>query len=338
MTFWEVADRLGMTLQWDAENGNNDFGRPMMFTTRQSTKVKLVPKSFRPWPKSDSGPFRVILGAIPHFAIENNGLEARTRIGGRAAILNMGGDGGTESLVIPLEVWAEPRLALKTSANIRVIEAIDEDDQSIAANLKGEIDPANAAYGEHAVSTVRTRLRLKGVGSTPLTLKSLKGTIPVDVEARRSDPILIPIPKAGQDEQKPVACGTTTVQIHGISNIPFGGFRGGGGGGGSGVDMTVRRDGWSFVGIGGRRGAGLVSQTLNADNDRFWDNIEVLDAQGRLYRGGMRRTLSGEGDAIHLIYSIDPHDGVGPPTHLRFYPGIRTTVEVPFEFHNIKLR
>jgi hypothetical protein len=327
--FWEVADRLGMTLLWEVES--RDFGRQMSQTT---TTVKLVPKALKPLPTSDFGPFRVVIHGPAHQAREIAGDEPRPRnlgMGFRNAG-NMGIGAAETSLVLPMEILAEPRLALRSSGNIRITEAIDDEDQSIAGNLRGELDPANNLNGERSLSTLKVRLRLKSASSTPLRLKSLKGTIPIEIEARRIEPIVIPIPGPGQGEQKPVLCGGTTMQVHGLTKNQFG-FAGN-----FALDLTIRREGWSFVGLGGRRGMGQIWQVVSGDTDRFWDNIEIVDAQGRAYRGGTRRPTAGEGDGIRLQYALDAREGVGQPTHVRFYGGVRTIVEVPFEFQNVKLR
>ena len=326
--FWEVADRLGMTLHWDVESQN--FGRQMNQT---AATVKLIPKSLRPLPSSDFGPFRIVLSGPATFARKVTVDDPRFRNQGMGfRNPGVGVVGGAEtSLVVPLEILAEPRLAIRSSGNIRVTEAIDEKDYSIATNLRGELDPTNNVASDRT-SVVNLRLRLEGATATPLTLKRLKGTIPIEIEARRLEPIVIPIPIAGQGEQKPVLCGGTTLQVHGLTKNQLG-FAGN-----YALDLTIRRDGWRFMGLGGRRGMGQIWQVVSGDTDRFWNNIEIVDAQGRAYRGGTRRPTASEGDGIRLQYALDTREGVGAPTQVRFYGGVRTMVEVPFEFHNVKLK
>ena len=320
---WTLMDRLGMTFQWDFE-ATNDFGRPPI---RRAAMVKIVPRPAGVIRTSDNSPFRVVLNPS-HSAAENpvpfDG-PGRNRAGSfRAA-------GGDPSTVIPLEIQAEPRLSLHPTGVIRLTEATDDTGRSFSGSLRGELDLANLNLNGRAVSNTRVQLRFRGGDAEPRSLKRLRGTIPVVVEARRLEPILIPIPNQNHPEQRPVSFGGATVQVHGLTTRAFslkGAYT---------LDLTVRRDGWSFVGGGGRGRMGqFAGQVVVAD--AIWDNLEIVDATGKPFLVGSPRTLGAESDGVHVQLEITPRTEAGVPTDVRFFGSLRTTVEIPFDFHDVKVR
>jgi hypothetical protein len=325
---WPLMDRLGMTFQWDFEQVN-DFGTRQ--PARRTATLKLVPRGLTRAKTTDTGPFRVVLGNA-HSAAENPGPfdAGGGGMGGRRGGGTFRMAGGEVALVIPLDVHAEPRLTLHTTGAIRVNEAVDDAGNSVAANLRGELDQGNLYTGDRAVSTAKLRLRLKGLELPPRILKRLRGTIPVEVEARRIEPIVIPIPTQGQAEMRPVTCGGATVQVRGLTTRAFAAK------GSYVLDLTVRRDGWSFAGMGGRGRMGQVWGVVSADT--VWDNLEIVDAKGRPFRIGAPRTIGAENDGAHVQLDISPRTEADAPTDVRFFGSIRTTVEIPFDFRDVKLR
>ena len=320
---WALMDRLGMTFQWDFE-ATNDFGRQPV---RRAAAVKMVPRPAGEIRSSDDGPFQVVLNP-PHSAAENpipfDGQGRGRGMNYRAAM-------GDKSTVIPMEIQAEPRLSLHPTGTIRVTEATDDAGRSYSGSLRGELDLANLNSNDRAVSNGRVRLRFRAGEAEPRSLKRLRGTIPVAVEARRLEPILIPIPDQAHPEQRPVSFGGATVQVHGLTTrafAPKGAYT---------LDLTARRDGWSFVAGGGRGRMGpFVGQGVVADT--IWDNLEIVDATGKPFHVGSPRTLAAEGDGVHVQLEVTPRTEAGVPTDVRFFGSLRTTVEIPFDFHDVKLR
>lgn len=320
---WALMDRLGMTFQWDFE-ASNDYGRQPI---RRAATAKMVHRPAGQIRTSDDGPFRVVLNS-PHSAAENP-LPFDSQ--GRNRGTNFRASSGDPSTVIPMEIQAEPRLSLYPTGTIRVTEATDAAGRSYSGSLRGELELANANPYDRAVSNTRVQLRFRAGEAEPRSLKRLRGTIPVAVEARRLEPILIPIPDQAHPEQRPVSFGGATVQVHGLTTrafAPKGAYT---------LDLTVRRDGWSFVAGGGRGRMGqFVGQAVVAD--AIWDNLEIVDAAGKPFRVGPPRTLAAESDGVHVQLEITPRTEAGVPTDVRFFGSVRTTVEIPFDFSDIKLR
>lgn len=319
---WALMNRLGLTYQWEFEAAN-DFGRPPV---RRAAAVKLVPRPAGEIRTSDAGPFQVVLNQA-RYAAENPVLfEGPGR--NRSTNFRTGGDPST---VIPMEIQAEPRLSLQPTGTIRVAEATDDAGRSHSGSLRGELDLTNLNLTDRAVSNARVQLRFRTGEAVPRTLKRLRGTIQVAVEARRLEPILIPIPDQAHPEQRPVSFGGATVQVHGLTTRAFAPK------GACTLDLTVRRDGWSLVAGGGRGRMGqFVGQVVLAD--AIWDNLEIVDAAGKPFRVGPPRTLAAESDGVHVQLEVTPRNEAGVPNDVRFYGSIRTTVEIPFDFHNVKLR
>ena len=317
---WSLMDRLGMTLQHDAEA---DFGRSFY---RKLATTRLVLGPMVRSRTSDSGPFRMT-ARPPYFAVDQ-AFETRNRAARASGVPVRDTD-----LIIPIDVTAEPRLTLRleTTGTVRILEAVDNHGRSLSQSARGELDPV--ARGDRALATLPIRIRLHPEGEAVASLTRLRGVIPLEIEARKLEPITMPIPTASQDDRRPVACGTaTTVQVNGLATSPMASA------GSYVVDITVRRDSWvGFGRMGGRRMAGQLWEMVNSD-ESFWENFEIVDAQGKPFRPGARRPVSTENDGIRIHLILPAREDNAPPTEVRFHTTIRATRDVPFDFKDISVR
>lgn len=326
--FWPLMDRLGMTIQWDVEQ--QDTGRGMMM--RRTATVRLASPTEPQAAKSDHGPFRVILRPTRSVA-EGVPFDARRRIPrGFGQMPPAPQPAAAVGLSLPIELLAEPRLTLRPAGAPRILEALDDEGVSHAGALRGDVDAGNEPFGDRAVSALHMRLKARGDGSLPSRLKTLRGVIPVEVEARRIEPVTIPIPEPGATDIRPVLCGGTTVQVHALTTTPFSGR------GAFSLDLTLRRDGWSLGQIFGRRFNGRNWNKMMSDTETFWDSLEVVDAEGHAFRPGSPRPIAAENDTARFLYAVPPREDAEPPAEVRIYGTLKTTLEVPFTFRDVRLR
>jgi len=317
---WPLVDTLGLTLQND---GEADYGRSIF---RRPPMLRLAPGPIVRARTSDSGPFRATV-RTPYFA-ENSAPDFRNRAAVRGQDQMTGPD-----LVVPIDLTAEPRLSLRlaTTGPIQITEAIDGQGRSLVDGAKGELDPVVIGV-DRALSTLPLRVRLHPRAGAVTSLKRLRGTIPVEIEAKALDPIVMPIPTGADDERRPIACGSSTIQVNGLATSPFatrGSYI---------VDVTIRRDEWIGLGQrGGRRMASQLYQLVNSD-DQFWDCIEIVDAQGKPFRRATRQQPSIDSDGIRLQLALPAREDADPPTEVRFHTTIRTTRDVPFDFKDVAIR
>lgn len=325
--FWAILDRLGLIPLWDVEA---DFGRPAM---RRAVTVKLVPRSGPQFPISDHGPFRltardVVFGADappPEIGIRfPGGMPAPTA---RRAARNA-------EFLVSLEMMAEPRLSLKSSGPIRILEAVDDRGQTLVAEAHGDPDVNQAFNGDRTVSALSLQLNLRVPERPGKTLKRLRGLVPIEVESRKREPTIIPLSPPSLADRRPIMCGGATILVHGLT-MPDQNF-----GRGYVLEITVRRDEWALLGMNNRMGnrRRLWGEVTSSDSERFWQNMEIVDAQGQPYRAWSPTPVGVDPDGVRILLNLPAREeGSSPPSEIRFYGQIRTSVEVPFTFTDLKL-
>jgi len=106
------------------------------------------------------------------------------------------------------------------------------------------------------------------------------------------------------------------------------------------LEITVRREEWALLGNNNRMGnrRRLWGEVTSSDSERFWQNLEIVDAQGQPYRGWSPAPVGVDPDGVRILLNLPAREeGSSPPSELRFYGQIRTSVEVPFTFSDLKL-
>ncbi len=320
VTFWQAMDRLALTPVWEAEA---EFGRPSF---RRTTTLKVIPRALPAPITSDSGPFRTSVQTLV-YAPEIAAFDGFPRPAGEAAARR----GPREmDLVVQLEVSAEPRLSLRPAGSIKLFEATDDRGQALNLSSRGPGAADNLVPGaEQSVPTLQQLLRLKPPARVGMTLKRLRGAIPVQVEARRIDPTVIPLSNAATAEKRPVNCGGVILTVHAL--LPqtrrfSGGYQ---------IDMTIRTEGW--VGPQGRFGQRRQWEWMNSEGERVWQNLEIVDAQGRTLRAGPSRPVASDNEGVRVLLDVTAGDDNQPPAEIRYYGMIRTNLDIPFDFADLKL-
>ena len=322
VSFWQAADLLGLALQWDADL-QFERGSPRR-ASRPRWRI-LAEERLDP---SDWGPVRVrpsavVLAPAPQIF---NGFAPR-EIPAPPRV--------DPDLLIPLEVLVEPKLNVRLAGPIKVFEASDNLGQSWGISTQASGDPNLAQItADQTAPFLTLQLRFKSPQNHPSTLSSVRGAIPVEISARRIDPVLIPLANSSQSDRKPIACGGYTMFLHGVvpQTRQIGLF-----GGAVALDMTIRPDTW--VGNPNRMGRMRAWESMGSDAEQFARSFEVVDADGRPFRVEPIPTPGMPGaDGIRMIMNLTPRPGTSStPAELRFYGQIKTTVEIPFDFKDLRL-
>lgn len=320
-TFWPLIDRLGLVPRWDFEP---EFGRQAF---RRPQSLHLENRTGPAPETSDYGPFRVV-ARPPSLAREAQPFDGGFRAPGIGRVPRTNRD---LDLVVPIEVMAEPRLTLKASGPIQILEAVDDLGQSLASSARGGTD-ANMTLiqGDRTASVLSLQIRLKPLPRQGRTLAQLRCVVPVEVEARKIEPTAIPL-VASPGEHRPVICGGTTILVHSLtpSESPRGGYQ---------LELTIRREGERIGRLNGRFANQRMIEFVN-DSEPIWQNTEIVDAQGRPYRFGTPRAVAPDGiNGVRVVLPIPPReDGASPPSELLFHGQIRATVNVPFDFRDLRM-
>ncbi len=326
VTFWQALDRLGFSLQWDQDS---DFRQPIV---HRPALARLVTSSDPPrTPTSDFGPFRLVAraGAL--------GPEASPfEPGFRGAGINpaQGLKPRRErpvELSIPVEVHLEPRLTLRSISDLRILEAVDNEGHALQPTARSSSE-ANllTANPEGAGSGLNMTLRFQPPSSRSKAIRTLRGLLTAEIEARRLDPATILLNGPAPIDQRPLACSGSTLFVRGLSNIgnnPRNPYV---------LELTVRPEDWTARIL--RPGAGRRMMMRELDFSSAWQSLEVVDAQGVPFRLTSPRPIGPDADGVRVSITLSPGDGSdGPPSELRVFGQIHTQVEVPFEFHDLKL-
>jgi hypothetical protein len=326
VTLWQAIDRLGRAggLQHAVVNAGvgGARGPAIQFVAR--------PGEVTPPPTSDSGPFRLLVQGIHYhrdltFGGGNNGVV----MGPNGVVLGRNAGGGraaTEQFYLDLQVTAEPRMLVSQNGPLKLVEAIDEKNQSL---LPPGGDQATVRmsgyYGTYNSGSSSVQLQVQ-LAHPPLAgerIKRLRGTLPVIVSTRKDDPLLIPLADAkGKTFQTP----EWSVTIHDVkadADQPR-----------TSIELSLRSNAPSDPTLGGRAGmelAGLRSPYQTQSQ------IEILDAQGRVYRQWFPSSSRVDAEEMRMTLMLLPSEDVGAPAQLRFYDLARAATEASFEFHDIPM-
>ena len=263
-----------------------------------------------PAPTFDSGPFRVKLMKLDYH--RERLLEQPPGMPGQAETRH--------HFSAQLQVLAEPRLLVSQSGPVRVSEAIDDQGRSLwpanRAGLGDDIEMDGLENGLGGPMTLTIPLRYPEPAGR--AIRRLRGTVPVTVAARKSDPLVIPLAGAAGRTFHSADASVTVVAVRSDPNEPQ-----------STIELTVRPRGpEGTVGeLGPRR-------LMPGGSDFFDKQVEVLDALGRTFLH-FPQDAGPLGDGFRVVLVLAPVDGVVKPATLRFYGLVRAQAEVAFDFADV---
>lgn len=294
--FWTALDRLCQGGLLRAEYGSQETpDGHVVVGIRLADAGGMVP-----CPTSDHGPFRVKLVGL-HYQRERRLDQA------------LGAPRFIEQFQAQIEVMAEPRLLLGQRGNLKLLEAVDDKGNSLLP--AGVLDVDEQDLGE--------RLEFNGGTSLNLTLPlhypreagqkiaKLRGSLPLALAARKSNPLVVPLANAAG---KTFQGDDVALTVHALRTDPNEGD--------ASIELRLRP-----------RDADAVS-TLAVE--LLEHQIEVVDAQGRELPT-FAQELDSQGSEARLTLRLGPAEGAAAPRQIRFYGLIRANADVPFAFADVDM-
>jgi hypothetical protein len=330
LNFWKAVDELcdSASLQYNPSMQGFAGQQDQVFALTEGVIRTLTPIS-------DQGPFRVRLLGIDYqrrlsyvpAASDSGPVPAPPRPAARAA----GGPrahGGlarlnpvtTVQFTAQLLVAAEPRLSLAPRGELRLREALDDHGNSL---LFAGRHPQSLNYpgyfGAPHGPVMETQAQLQRPVDPGDTIKTLSGTIPVTVSARRPGPLIVPLQKSAG---KTFENSDTQVIVHDVRSLPDSRQ--------TLVELSIRVNGPD----GPSAGDSDAYNLLFARTGHQQLQIDVLDANDRLIP--WFQSIA-DAETSHVTLTLTSSLQSAPPKELRYYSVARTEVDIPFEFSGVPM-
>ncbi len=214
---------------------------------------------------------------------------------------------------------AEPRLSLSQVGQPRVVEAVDDRDQTLLVPSSGApVVHRSAGYsglgGSPALQMIAPLKRPEQPGRT---IRKLRGTIPLVVSTRKPDPLVVPlVGAAGKTFQND----DVIIAVHEIQSDPNSHQ--------ASIVLSVRP---------GKDSAGVAPVGPNGEfiphrPDMSHLQIVVADAQGRAIPW-----FPSNYDAEGSRFTLTLRNPAAPPAELRYHALARAEAEVDFQFVDVPL-
>ena len=171
---------------------------------------------------------------------------------------------------VQLQVSEEPRLGLTKTVPLQITEARDVQGNSLLGAGQGaSVLTRNAGYlGMTCSSAVHVRAPLNRPENPGRTIKILRGVIPLQITARQTDPLVIPLASAtGKSFDK----GDLHVVVHEVHSDPNNRQRQ--------IELTVRESRAEALPAGDEAFAPNFGTRL----DPYQQNLGVVDARGQAF-------------------------------------------------------
>jgi hypothetical protein len=308
VSFWTAIDKLCGAAQLNYS--------PMMplGTNGRRLVLQAGPGSGAIGPTVESGPFRVTLLHFEHLrSLGFTAPQAKP-----TPTVNV-------QFSCTMLVVAEPRLIVSQNGPVKLLEAVDDRDQSLmpppapASPIQRFSGYSGYSYGSNP-SSLQLQVQLKLPETPGQAIRSLRGSIPLTISAPRPDPLVIPLAGAAG---KTFRAGDATLTFHEIKDDPV--VRR------TTVDLTVRTEGRADDAVPG------APDVFSRPSELVQNRIEVLDAQGKVLQAIAARSHS-TGDETRLTLMLLPGiGGGGAPTHVRYFDLARATTEATFEFADVPI-
>ena len=267
-----------------------------------------------PAPTSDSGPFRVKLVKLDYH--RERTLELPPGLPASQPV----GNGPRHRFSAQIQVSAEPRLFLAQAGPIRIEQAVDDSGRSLL--------PAPPAVGPDEMEVEALESGLGGAFPVTIPLRypepagrsigRLRGTVPVIVAARKSDPLVVSLGNATGKTYRSSEVAVTVEAVRSDPNEPQ-----------STVELSIRPK------VPGVSIGDALSAPIDLGGAEFLDKqVEILDAQGRPFLHFPQDVVPIDG-GYRVVLVLAPVDGGTRPATLRFHGLVRTSAEIPFDFKDV---
>jgi hypothetical protein len=330
VTFWTAIDKL-----CKASGLQSNPGVPVPNPNSRGPSLALSPGGgWLPGPNADSGPFRVFLTSV-HYHKDvmlgrNNGMGliiggvVPPQPPGPAALSNPNqAANASEQFYFQLQVVCEPRLMLSQNGQMKVMEAADENGQSLLPTSGPTNYQRQAGFHGYAPNAGMTQLQLQGFLKRPehpgKVIKTLRGMVPVAVSARRDDPLVIDLADA---KGKTFKTENVSLTVHEVKTDQ------GPANQGPSIELSVRNNDQGDL---ARDGAPYRMPSLNQSQ------MEILDAKGHVFPQWYPTTTRLDQDELRVTIRLLPFEGVGAPSKIRYFDLVSASSEASFEFHDIAM-
>jgi hypothetical protein len=332
VTFWKAIDRLCEVtrLQYNPLSVHtNPLGHEPQITLFPAQ----APAPGRATPTCDTGPFRMTLVNL-HFQrdvlFDQGGLlRTNPRLAQPVRVFapppNPGVATGptiNEEFSAQIQLMAEPRLALSQNGPLRIIEAIDDQGQSLLHPIyEGPfVQRVSGYFGMTNGSTLTLQAPLSRPGRPSKTIKRLRGSLSVAVSTRKPNPLVVPMSNAsGKSFQNDeVVLGVQDVRVDPNTHQMT-------------LDLSIRSNSVTPRSLAASAAPGEMVFSRPEINPQ---QIEILDAQGRpllWYNAG----ADGEGTRFSL--TLLPQQNQSPPAQMRYYSLSRASTDVDFVFEDVPM-
>jgi hypothetical protein len=322
LPFWKAIDRLcaGASLQNDLElRGISNSASPTLALSDRMTRPHH--------PVSDHGPFRVSLVGLEFqrhvgFAIlpprPRGNRAGREPVRAHEPAFPQPLPVTSEQCSIQFQITAEPRLGANQDGPLQILEARDDNGNSLVAAAHGNSLTQQGGYlGGTCSSVVHVRAPLIRPDHPGRTIKALRGFVPLRVTSREPDPLVVPLAGAvGKSFDK----GDLHVAVHEVRFDPNTQQRQ--------IQLSLRESHADGLAPADERGVQDGGRP-----DQYQQNLELLDAHGQALPW-YQTTIDVEASRITVTMA----DRAGAePSELRYYGMTETTMNVPFAFTDIPM-
>jgi hypothetical protein len=308
---WQALDRLGREADLGVTIGVPESDGLSELTPGESLLL-FDRKGGLAAPVCDVGPFRVkVVGT--HYqrdrAFENGPIAVGRR-------------GVDEQAQILLQVLAEPRLTIASKGPVRLVEAVDDQGQSLLPDDPNRPDALLFSEGFSAFgtgSTLEQPVEIRRPARPGGRIRRLRGTLGLTIAARKTNPLTVPLEAATGRTFQGDDVALTVHALHADPN-----------------DQQVTLEMTLQPPRPASRGARSPAVAAALSTEFLENQIEVADAQGRRFVL-FPMELTPQGDAIHATLLLAPTDGATRPARLRFFGLVRTEREIEFQFADIEM-
>lgn len=340
VTFWEAIDRLGRATGVSYSPQLTMFGGA---ARGRQPGVSLVANGTYQPPTffDDSGPFRVTLVSIHHHRDRSFGSAAALTVtqgvvpqprAGSSPAVAIAASQANDQFYANVQVLAEPRLVVGQQGAVRLIEAIDDRDQSLLLPPPSKPEEASARVaafsqammgGMHA-TMLQATIPLKYPATPGAKIKRLRGAMPLQVLARKQEPLTIALDASSKG--KSFSNADLRITIHEIRAEPVEPM--------ATLELSIQP--LAPPNPGSQPG-------LSADFFLFrmpgqpQSPLEIVDAQGKLYAQWFPYNVQTSATGQRMSLRVMRSDGIGPPAQLRVYELARASTEASFEFRDIPM-
>lgn len=306
ISFWEAVGRVAercrlRVISVSSDHGIERIGPPI------DVRLSLMSSAHQP-PVSLSGPFR--------FKIDRFHYQ-RDRLFDQDADAEI-----DEQLYLTIELLAEPRLLIRQRGTIRVHEAVDELGQDLVPpdTVAEEDDLAMFEHFEPDESSRQDlQIFLKHPERMGSSLKTLRGTVPLEVRSRKLDPLSIPLEGS---VGKTFTGDEMIVTVHSIHR-----------------DAVEPRTS-VLLGVRFRSDPNEGPESEAPRSLALGTQFGARDARGRslaTFAGDFVPDGAVGVAEMAVSLSIALTEETGPPSHLEVYGLNRAKVDVPFVFHDVPM-